>query len=140
MKNKSAIKSLVILFTESPKKLFLVDSIGALVTAFFLYVVLRSLQPYIGMPEQIIINLAAIALCFFIYSAFCYFFLQKNHALFLRIISAANLGYCILTFVLVLIHFNQLTPLGLFYFLAEIIVIFCLVFVELNVARKLKLK
>jgi len=126
--NYSIIKRLTI----QPKTLFLIDGLGALVTAFFLFVILRTYNVYFGMPQNTLTYLSLIAIIFCLYSITCYFFLKDNWRPFLRTISIANLLYCCWTMGLVIYYYPSLTILGVTYFLAEIIVIFVVVFVELK--------
>lgn len=127
-------------FTEKPKLLFLIDSIGAMMTAFSLYAVMRPLNAYIGMPKAVLTNLSVIAFCFCIYSFSCYLFVKKHWPPYIRIIGVANLLYCALTGILLTIHFPQLTIIGAIYFLIEIVVICGLVYVELVVAKAIAKK
>lgn len=122
-----------------PKTLFLVDGIGALVTAFFLYVILRTYNDYFGMPESVLTCLSVIAVIFCFYSITCYFLLKDNWPPFLSMISIANLLYCCLTLGLVIYYFPVLTMLGVVYFIGEIMVISGLVFVELKTIARHKL-
>jgi hypothetical protein len=114
------------------KTLFLIDGLGALLSAFFLFAVLGTFSEYFGMSPTILIRLSAIAMIFALYSMTCFFFLKDNWKPFLRIICAANLLYSCLTISLVIYFYKNLTLLGIAYFLAEIIVILGLVFVELK--------
>lgn len=122
--------------TLNPKRLFLIDSIGAFLTAFILFAILRTFNEYFGMPPIILTYLSVIALLFCLYSMTCFFLLNDNWRPFLRIISIANLLYCCLTLGLIIYYFQLLTVLGIIYFLAEIIVVCSLVFVELKTLSK----
>ena len=124
--------SIIKRFTLQPKTLFLIDGLGALVTAFFLFVILRTYNVYFGMPQNTLTYLSLIAIVFCLYSITCYFFLKDNWRPFLKTISMANLLYCCLTMGLVIYYYPSLTILGVSYFLAEIIVVFVVVFVELK--------
>lgn len=117
---------------SKPRKLFLVDGLGAFVTAFFLFVILRTFNEYVGMPSQVLLSLSLIAVFFFLYSMTCFFLVKSNWKPFLRAISLANLLYCFLTLGLVFYHRSIFTVLGLTYFLAEIMIVCGLVFVELK--------
>lgn len=123
--------------SSNPKKLFLIDSIGALTTASLLFVVLRNFNEYFGIPEKILTYLSAIAACFFIYSTTCFFIIKANGVTFIKGISIANLLYCALTISLVVYYHHQLTTLGMAYFLGEIAIICGLVYIELNVATEI---
>jgi len=115
---------------SNPKKLFLIDGIGAIVSAIFLGVVLPQLHEQVGMPKDILYGLA-IAPCFFmVYSFGCYFFLKSNRANYLKFIAVCNLVYCCITACLLYFYFDSLTRLGVFYFVVEIIIIVILVRAE----------
>jgi len=115
-----------------PKRIFLLDGLGACLTAFLLGVVLTAFNKHFGMPQKTLNILALIALGFAVYSFFCFFFIGNNWRLFLKIIAAANLLYCCLTTALVIYFYPQLTVFGVIYFLLEIVVVCGLVFVELR--------
>jgi len=119
-------------FILKPRNLFLIDSLGALVTAFFLFAILRTFNEYFGMPQITLTYLSIIAVVFCLYSFTCFILLKDNWQPFLKTISIANLLYCCLTLTLVIYHFQRLTILGITYFFAEIIVVCGLGFVELK--------
>lgn len=123
---------------QKPRTLFLVDGIGAFITAFLLLAILRTFNDYVGMPRMALTSLSIIAAVFCLYSISCYFLLNDNWQPFLKAISVANLLYCCLTSGLVIYYYNSLTILGVIYFLAEIIIIVVLVYVELKVLNRLK--
>ena len=131
----SIINNLINHLSEKPKTLFLIDSLGAFLTAFFLFVVMRSLNVYFGMPKIVLTYLSAIAGLFCIYSISCFLFLKERWTLFIRIIAVANFLYCVVTLGLLIKYYSLLTILGTTYFLTEIIIIASLGFVELKVAR-----
>lgn len=122
--------------SANPKKVFLIDGIGAAVSAFFLGILLTTFQEYIGMPECILIPLSLIAAVFAIYSFSCFFFIKQKSPLFLRIIAFSNLIYCLLTGGMVVLFRDQLTSLGFCYFLAETGLILGLVFLESKVLKQ----
>jgi hypothetical protein len=117
-------------------KIFLIDGLGALLTAILLGFVLTNFQEYIGMPIEILIPLAIIALGLCFYSLSCYLLLKRNWRPFMRALTTANLLYCLITGFLIFTYFNQLTLLGTVYFAGEIMVIGVLVFVELSMLNK----
>jgi hypothetical protein len=118
-----------------PKSIFLIDAIGAFVTAFLLFFILRRLNEYIGITKNLLTCLTLIALLFCIYSLTCFFVLKDNWQPFLRIISTANLLYCALTTGILLFHFKSMTTIGITYFTGEIIVISGLVFYEFKILK-----
>ena len=52
----------------------------------------------------------------------------------LQLIALANLGYCVLSGLFVVMNFQALTGLGWFYFASEILIMMILVTVELKTA------
>lgn len=54
----------------------------------------------------------------------------------MRIIAIANLLYCALTFIWVLVLHDGLTALGITYFVLEIIIVVTLAIIELRVAAQ----
>lgn len=123
------------LLTTNPKQLFLIDGIGALVSALFLGVVFVQLESAIGMPKNILYGLA-LAPCFFaMYSFGCYFFVKSSRSPYLKFIAICNLLYCCTTIWLVYGNYENLTSLGLFYFIVELIVILILVGIEIRSAN-----
>ncbi len=135
---KNTISKIIKQLSLMPKKLFLIDSLGALVTAFFLFIVLKDFNEYFGMPITILNYLSSIAACLCIYSITCFVIIKKNWIPFIRIISTANILYCILTIGLIILYQSQLTIFGKAYFLGEIAIILGLVYIELNVANAIK--
>ena|SRR5687767_12209714 len=134
---KSVMKNLIKYFAAKPKQLFLLDFIGALVTASILATVCLKFREFFGMPEIQFSVLVAIACMFAIYSGSCFLFLRKNWRTFIRIVAIANLLYCCLTIGLIFNFYSILTPFGIFYFVAEVLVILVLVTLELKTASAL---
>ena len=118
------------------KSLFLLDAVGAIVSAFFLGVVLVYFQPYIGKPTKILYLLAAIPCVFLIYDLLCYFYVKHEWPHYLKGIAFANLAYCLLSIGSIVYYYKDLTTLGLSYFILEILVIFVVVYLELKAASK----
>jgi len=116
----------------NPKRIFLIDGIGALLTVFFLVAILSTFNEYFGMPQKILTILSVIGLFFCIYSISCFFFIKNNWRLFLKVIIIANTLYCCLTIALVIYFYQQLTILGISYFILEIFVVLGLVAIEIK--------
>lgn len=132
------MKGLIEYFSERQKTLFLIDCLGAFVTAFFLFAIIRHYDEYFGMPKRELTYLSGIAVCFGIYSISCFLFLKVGLVPFFRIIGVANLIYCIMIIGLLVKYYSLITIVGTTYFLIEIVVICLLSYVELNVATDLK--
>lgn len=122
------------------KNIFLIDGLGALLTAFLLIAVLRIYEKYFGMPSDILFILSAIACIFAIYSWSCFLFIDKISSKFLMPIIIANASYCLLTFSLIVYYFNRLTVLGIIYFLVEIITLCILIYFENKILKNKPLK
>ena len=134
------INKLINHLAEKQKKLFLIDSSGAILTVFFLFVIMRQFDDYFGMPKTVLTYLSVIAFCFCIYSTACFLFLKRRWTPFIRLIGIANLLYCVLTIGLLIKYYPLLTIIGTTYFLIEIVIICGLSYIELNVATRNKEK
>ncbi|QNA46626.1 hypothetical protein [Lacibacter sediminis] len=130
------MRNIISQLIQKPKTLFLVDGIGAFITAFLLFAVLRTFNEYVGLPATTLTYLSAVAAGFCIYSISCFFVVKENWQHYLRFISIANLLYCCVTIGLVVYHYPTVTMLGIAYFSGEIIVICALVSIELKALRK----
>lgn len=130
-------KKLTRQLAQNPKMLFLTDSIGALLSAAVLFLMLQNLSPFIGMPETALMLLLKTAACLFLYSAVCFLLLREKWGVFISIISAANALYCLLTLLFLILHYKELTCLGLVYFIGETALIIVLVYIELQTAAEI---
>lgn len=115
---------------QSPRKMLLIDGIGAVITSFMLGVVLVQFNDYIGMPLNVLYLLATVVLGFAIYSCSAYALAKSGHKTLLKIIFTGNASYCLCTSVLIVIYREQLSPLGIVYFIGEILIISGLLVIE----------
>lgn len=122
----------------TPKKIFLIDSLGAAITALMIGVVLVQFQAHIGMPTPILYRLAWVAMGLALYSGLCYYLMPHKWQILMKIVALANLAYCGLTLGLVIYLWQSLQGLGITYFLLEIAVIVALATVELRTAYRHK--
>lgn len=136
---KTFVKNISVYFSEKPKVLFLIDGLGAALTAFTLFFVLKHNYELFGIPPNVLNYLSVIGLAYCIYSAVCYFTLKKIIVPFLRLIAVMNFLYCLLSIGMLFIHYSELTRVGLAYLLAEITIIAVLGYTELKVANTLSL-
>ena len=118
------------------RQIFLLDAFGALVTATLLSQVLARMEPVFGMPRDLLFLLAGVATCFAIYSLMCWLFVGNKWRHFLRAIAIANTVYCLITLALVVLLYEQLTWLGIAYFIGEIVLVMLLVSVEFGRSAK----
>ncbi len=133
-------KKIINNFSEKPKTVFLIDSVGAFLTTLFLFLIVWNLNEYFGMPKTALTYLSVIASLFCIYSTSCFLFLNRRWILFISIIGIANLLYCFFTIGLLIKHYTLLTTFGIIYFMVEIVIIFVLSYVELMVATEIRKK
>ena len=118
------------------KNIFLLDGVGALVSAFSIGVVLTTYQPLIGMPLSILYLLAGLAVGFAGYSLTRYKFADLTKPIWLKGIIFLNLFYCCLSLFFVVTKFQLLTNLGLAYFLLEKLIVLFIVGLEWRVLNR----
>lgn len=118
--------------TKNPKRVFLMDAFGALLSLFTFLFILIPFQEYFGMPSDILYKLSIIAIFLFLYSFSCFKLIKQHWKPFLKIIIILNTLYIFFSFGLIFYHFKQLTFLGIAYFILEIIVIIIVLFIETN--------
>lgn len=80
-----------------PKRLFVMDATGALISAVLLGIVLPYFEVYIGMPLLILYVLAGVALALSLYSLGCFLRSSNRWKRYLKGIAVANLIYCAFT-------------------------------------------
>ncbi|ABQ07548.1 hypothetical protein SAMN05444146_2941 [Flavobacterium johnsoniae] len=122
-------------FLTKTRNIFLLDSLGALLTSILLYFILRNFNDYFGLSKDIFELLSIIAFIFFAYSISCYFLVKQNWRSFLKIICGANILYCLLTFGIILYNYETISIYRTIYFLAEIAVIIGLVILEMKIIK-----
>ena len=120
----------------SHKKIFLIDSLGALLSAFFLGIVLVKFESVFGMPRDVLYSLAFFACILSIFSCFNYLFVKENWRISLKIVGLVNIVYSWITLILALYFYKEITNLGLLYFLIEISIIIILAKIELEKASR----
>lgn len=123
-------------FLRKPEVLCFIDAVGALLTAIFLYVILRNFQQ-VGMLIQVFDYLILAALLLFFFSGANFLLVKKRYKYYFGIVGVANLIYCIVTACLVYSYFDQLAILSKWYFILEIIIVCMLAYVELGVSFKM---
>ena len=123
---------------QDPHFIFLIDGIGAGITALSLLLVLPNLPEVFTMPANILNYLGTIALVFATYSL-CNFFLKLSKVkLLIRIIASANLVYCLFSGLIVARLLSQLSMLDVVYFLGEILIVCVLAIIEFRVSKSIQ--
>lgn len=121
-----------------PRNVFLLDGIGALISALFLIALLAPFESIFGMPRKVLYTLSIPAFGFAVYSLSCYFFDVKKWQPYLKLIALANFLYCCVTLGLVIQEYDLLTMLGVAYFLGEIGIVFAVIGIELMTLKQHK--
>ncbi len=124
------------ILTSQPRNVFLLDGLGAMLSALLLVVLIAPFEAVFGMPPDIAYKLSYPAFGFAAYSLGCFAFNPQNWKPFMRAIALANFLYCCLTFALVVLDFTVLTKLGVAYFLGEIVIVFGVIGIELLTVRQ----
>ena len=118
-----------------PKQLFLIDGIGALLSAFLLAVVLVKYEYFFGIPRYTLYFLAVFPLCFAIIDLMGYLS-PKRARTFLKIIAFSNLAYCLLSLGLAAYHYLSLSLWGWVYIVVEVAIVLFLATIELKTATQ----
>ncbi len=124
-------------FYKKPRTLFILDGVGALLSAFLLGVVLVRLEHIFGIPSSALYVLAIVPIFFAIFDFYSY---RKEHGKldkFLKGIAIMNLCYCMLSLGLAFFHRQTITSFGWAYIMIEIIIIIVLAIIELKVSKRL---
>lgn len=127
--------ALVTRLARTPRTLFLVDGVGALITALLVGLVLPALGEHIGMPRPVLRALAVTAVVFAAYSLTCAARQPTRWPGYLRGIALANAGYCLVTAAVLIRFATALHVLDWLYFTGEIAMVSALVTLELRVAH-----
>ena len=118
------------------RNIFYIDGAGAILSIFILGLVLPTFQHWHGMPRHILYGLCIWAVGCFLYNVCCIYFGDRGNAKWLAGIMVLNSLYCIITMVLLVIHFSVLTRIGVVYFISEIPVLVGLVLFEKGIYQK----
>jgi hypothetical protein len=122
---------------KHPKKLFLIDGSGAILSAFLLGIVLVEWERIFGIPRSVLYFLALLPCLFTVYDIYCYRTKSKNIGTLLKGIAWMNLAYCILSMGLAIYHFQKITYFGWSYLILEMGIVITLATLEWKVAGQL---
>ena len=122
---------------ENPRKLFLIDGVGAMLSAFLLGIVLVKLEHFFGIPVPTLYLLASLPVLFALYDFYSYRQGDDKLAVLLKGIAMMNLGYCLLSIGLAFYHHKVVTYLGWIYIILEIMIVVAIAILELRVAKSL---
>ncbi len=132
------LKQFIGMIELEPKRIFLIDGLGAILSAILLGVVLVRLERIFGIPSSTLYFLAILPIFFAISDFLNYRKDSINVGFFLKGIAIMNLLYCCLSIGLAFYHTNTITILGWTYILVEVSIVITLAIIELRSANKLK--
>ena len=122
---------------SNPKKLFLIDGLGAVISSFFLGFVLVKLENVFGIPSTTLYFLATMPVFFAIYDLYCYRKKNKDLVKPLKGIAIINLLYCCISIGFAFYHFETITIVGWSYLLMEILIIIIIAIIEYKAAKRI---
>lgn len=123
-------------FQQHPKQLFLVDAVGAIISALLLYMLLMPYAEWIGLPAAHIKALAIGAVCLAGYDLFARSVFTTERKWTLSLIALLNTIYCIITSGVLIVNYSSITLLGWAYFLGEMAIVGVLVYLEWKISAK----
>lgn len=123
--------------SKNPEKLFLMDGIGAILSACLLSMVLVKFNHIFGIPLGTLYFLAIFPYVFAIFDLYAF---NKSHhksfLLLLKWIAVMNVSYSCLSLGLAFYHYQELTFLGWLYIIGESMIILLLANTEYCVYKR----
>ena len=120
---------------SEPKSILFIGAIGAGVTTILLGLVLTQFETEFGIPKDTLYIMASFPCLFIIYDLIGFLFISASFNKRTKEIAWLNLGYCLLSLIMLVFHRNDLTFLGWIYFVAELAIVLFLANLELNLAK-----
>ena len=129
------LKNIINKASSNPKSLFLIDGLGALLSAFILGFVLTQFESIFGIPSSTLYFLASIPCLLTVYDLVVYKKIENKLGIYLKAIAIMNLLYCLLSISLAYFHCESITLWGWVYMILEVCIISAIAYIELLVAR-----
>lgn len=126
---------LVAKFYKHPRRIFLIDAGGALLSAFLLGVILVRFEHLVGIPPSTLYFLALLPCLFALYDGYCFLIVRKNINLLLKALAFINVSYCLVSIGSAFYHHEKITFLGWTYILLEVFVVITLARFEFRLAK-----
>ena len=123
---------------NQPRSLFILDGLGAVLSAVLLGLVLVSYEHIFGMPAKILYILAFWPCLFALFDFASAIKTGINYSAQLKIIAMANLSYCLLSVVTLIFHIHTITIWGICYFVSELAIVILLVTFEFEAAERIE--
>lgn len=121
---------------SNTRKVFLLDAVGACLTALTSAGILIPFQKAFGMPRFVLEIASVVAGLFALYSFLCYLLVKRNRHSFLKAIAVMNSLYCFFIAIFTIHYLEKLTILGKCYFVLELAVLIGLITLEIKTAYK----
>lgn len=128
-------KKLTHILIANPKKIFLIDFSGAIMSLSSLLLISRYFNAYFDIPDEVVKYLSIGALILILYSFSCLLFLKNTCVKFIKILAFSNILYCFLTILIAILFFKQITLLAVLYFAIELSVISIIIALEFSIAK-----
>ena len=119
----------------SPTTLFSVDCAGAFVSAVMLLWVLPAIQALIGMPTATLLMLGSAPAVYMLYDIYVLGFVSAIRPRHIYLIATANGLYTLVSAIFLVIHWELLMPLGVTYFVFELLILVGLVGYQMKCAK-----
>lgn len=119
-----------------PRRLLLIDCVGAIVSAILLGVVLVRWADLVGMPVGSLYFLAVFPVLFAVYDMVCLLKVKGSFATCLKVIALLNFSYCVISISILCLHWKQLTWIGRCYFVVELVIVVVLGRVQWTASTK----
>ena len=122
---------------QHPRQLFLIDGVGALVSAIMWGAVFAQFETITGFPTNTCYFLSVFPLLFIVFD-FASYQWAKNLSMNLRIIAMLNLGYALLSMIMLFMHVETITFFGYAYLFLELAIVLLLAGIECKVSIRVK--
>ncbi|TGM66091.1 hypothetical protein EHQ94_12475 [Leptospira meyeri] len=129
------MKNKILFLKNNPKYIFLIDGLGAILSGVLLSLVLPLFIDSLGMSKQSLFILAILPFVYAVYSLLCCFLNPFQWKFYLRVIAIANLLYCLITMVYLVLNIKQTTVICEIYFVLEMIVVVSLATFEWKLTK-----
>ncbi|MDZ4082696.1 MAG: hypothetical protein U1E10_07160 [Bdellovibrionales bacterium] len=126
------MKKLIARFASHPKQLFLFDSMGGLLSATVPLFILWQFESQFGLPRELLIAMAVTGFLYGAYSLICALRIESRWSFFLKILVVANSAYLISLLAYTVLHFSDLSHLGLAYLLVDHLVLISVIAIEIS--------
>lgn len=118
------------------KHIFLIDAGGALLSSILLSIICY-FESYFGMPRFVFFVLLPLPILFASFGSYCHLFgLQNRNNLI--ILAILNSSYAVISLIFMLLYFDFLSVLAVFYFVSEKCIVLTLALIEFKIARSWK--